>query len=154
MEDGKKKRIVYMVILSALLLLIILGFFYGRSGQGKDGSRLDGRNRDSVSEKENEASSGGAQGVDAQTAEGTAAIEESRLLGGGSGEVIFEIETMERQYQADDGAVIFEASLSWPALKGEGMAVQKVNEYFQLWAAKKLRGQQQYGGDRIKAAGI
>ena len=139
MEDGKRKIIVYTVILSALLLLIILGFFYGRSGRQQGDAAQSGRNEAPVQDGKNEIGSGAAYDSEIKMAEGTAAAEIDQLSGGGSSTVVFEIKNVERQYQADDGAVIFEASLSYPVLQGPGQSAMKVNDYFQLWAAEKIR---------------
>lgn len=69
---------------------------------------------------------------------GTENAGQDQLAGGGTGEVIYEIRHVERQYEADDGTAIFGLKLAYPVLSGDGEGIWKINSFFEEWYQKKL----------------
>ncbi|MDO4333016.1 MAG: DUF3298 and DUF4163 domain-containing protein [Eubacteriales bacterium] len=62
-----------------------------------------------------------------------------QVAGGGVGSVHYEVRLMEKQYEADDGTVIFEIRLAYPVLQGEEEGAKQINRFFQEWSEKKLK---------------
>lgn len=80
----------------------------------------------------------GTKELTESTETGTENAGQDQLTGGGTGEVIYEIRHVEKQYEADDGTVIFGLKLAYPVLAGEAEGIGKINSFFQEWYQKKL----------------
>ena len=83
------------------------------SGQGKE-----------QQEEGNGEESDPAQEDMAANAAGSRETQADRLAGGGTGELTYEVSSLDRQYTAEDGTVIFQA---------------KINLFFRNWVAAKIR---------------
>lgn len=62
-----------------------------------------------------------------------------RLAGGGVGSVTYEVGYVEKSYEAEDGAAIFEVKIAYPILMGEDAASKVINSYFEEWKNRKLK---------------
>lgn len=62
-----------------------------------------------------------------------------QLAGGGVGSLSYEVRQLEKQYEADDGTVIFEIRLAYPVIQGEDEGSKQINQFYQEWSGKKLR---------------
>lgn len=62
-----------------------------------------------------------------------------QLAGGGVGSVSYEVRQLEKQYEADDGTIIFEISLAYPVMQGDDEGSVEINRFYREWSEKKLR---------------
>lgn len=62
-----------------------------------------------------------------------------QIAGGGIGSVNYEVRRMEKQYEADDGTVIFEMKLAYPVIQGEDEGSAGINQFYQEWSEQKLK---------------
>ncbi len=61
-----------------------------------------------------------------------------QLAGGSVGEADFEVIHQEKQYEAEDGTVIFEVKIAYPVFAGEGEGIRAINHYYEEWKNRKL----------------
>ena len=61
------------------------------------------------------------------------------LLGGGSGSVTYQVKTVQENFHAEDGTVLYQLQLSWPYFAGKASGVLQVNRFFEDWKNEKLR---------------
>ncbi len=64
--------------------------------------------------------------------------QKDQLVGGGVGDADFEVVHQERQYEAEDGTVIFEVKIAYPVFVGEGEGIRAINHYYEEWKNRKL----------------
>lgn len=58
------------------------------------------------------------------------------LLGGGSGSVTYQVKTVQENFHAEDGTVLYQLQLSWPYFAGKAGGVLQVNRFFEDWKMK------------------
>lgn len=62
-----------------------------------------------------------------------------RLIGGGSGSITYQVKTVQENFRAEDGTVLYQLQLSWPYLAGKEDGIVQVNRFFEAWKSEKLR---------------
>lgn len=75
------------------------------------------------------------------------------LLGGGSGSVTYQVKTVQENFHAEDGTVLYQLQLSWPYFAGKAGGVLQVNRFFEDWKNEKLRIYEA-DGDSIRQAAL
>lgn len=93
-----------------------------------------GETADSGQETERETGQSGAE----TEGEPEVGDGEDRLAGGSVGRANFEIGYVEKEYEAEDGAVIFELKIAYPILIEENTGTKVINAFFEAWKDKKL----------------
>lgn len=99
-----------------------------------------------VNPPESEESADNGQETESETgqsgAETESALEgetgEDRLAGGSVGKADFEIGYVEKEYEAEDGTVIFELNIAYPILTEENTGAKVINTFFETWKDRKL----------------
>lgn len=91
------------------------------------------------SDQETESAQGQTTAEEEQTESGTESeTGQDQLIGGSSGDVLYEIERVEKQYEAEDETPIFEVTLAYPVLEGEDVGSRVINAFYEDWKDKKL----------------
>ena len=62
------------------------------------------------------------------------------LLGGGSGSVTYQVKTVQENFHAEDGTVLYQLQLSWPYFAGKAGGVLQVNRWKSIGRAKTADG--------------
>ncbi|MFR1660745.1 RsiV family protein [Gallintestinimicrobium sp.] len=75
------------------------------------------------------------------------------LLGGGSGSVTYQVKTVQENFHAEDGTVLYQLQLSWPYFAGKAGGVLQVNRFYEDWKNEKLRIYEA-DGDSIRQAAL
>lgn len=138
--------------------------FHGNSSNSETGERARTSEQVHASDQELQNSGLGRNGQ-LQTSEwqrastwiGSGSVAESgrsgSLLGGGSGSVTYQVKTVQENFHAEDGTVLYQLQLSWPYFAGKAGGVLQVNRFFEDWKNEKLRIYEA-DGDSIRQAAL
>lgn len=116
-------------ILTAALMLGVLC----TTGCGKKTVDPSGSEETQETETVDESETRGQSETDAETE-----TARDQLAGGSTENITYEVQYVNRRYEADDGTPIFELKLARPMLMGEGEGIEKINTFFEKWSQKKL----------------
>lgn len=137
-EWGKrngKNLAVWAAFLTAGALLIMCGAAAAGCGERQEQQESREDRQDRTGQEE----SGREEDREARNVEGKAQKAQDRLAGGSSQKVTYEVCSLEKEYEADDGTGIFRLELSWPVLLGSEAGIGQINVFFEKWAQEKLR---------------
>lgn len=105
----------------------------------KESGKEESRQGEEEQEEGNGEESDPAQEDMAANAAGSRETQADRLAGGGTGELTYEVSSLDRQYTAEDGTVIFQAKISYPSFSGPAEGTEAINLFFRNWVAAKIR---------------
>lgn len=100
-----------------------------------------------VNPPENEEASKSGRETESETGQSGAETESAaedradgdRLAGGSVGKADFTVGYVEKEYEAEDGAVIFELKIAYPIMAEESEGMRAINTFFEAWKDGKLR---------------
>ncbi|MBQ7839872.1 MAG: DUF4163 domain-containing protein [Lachnospiraceae bacterium] len=124
-----RTRILYASLVLVMLLVVI----WGASCTGKAiNTPQNSQNTEGDTRTEE------ALLDDRENAEDENTSDNDQLFGGSTGEMIYEMQYIEKQYEAEDGTAIFEMTLAYPLFNGDDPAIERINSYFYAWAQKRM----------------